>query len=289
VPPPAPEVSVVIPVRDGAASLPPLLASLDAQTLPRQRFEVVVVDNASSDDTARVAREAGAVVVHEPIANRSRARNLGIATASADVIAFTDADCVASPGWLQTLLACRGQSPLIAGPVEMTTGEPPNLIERFETLWRFSQEAWVRDGWAATANLLAERAALEAVGGFDPGWRHIGEDVDLCLRAGRAGFGLSFCPGATITHDAEADARTMLRRTFVHGYSVNQAYYRLGAGYRAWRRPRPLLDGDRALALLGLQRERFAPAEWRRLRLVGQAAYGARILGSLWAEVKRAR
>jgi GT2 family glycosyltransferase len=287
--PPAPEVSVVIPVRDGAASLPPLLASLAAQTLARERFEVVVVDNASSDDTARVAREAGAVVVHEPIPNRSRARNLGIATARADVIAFTDADCVASPGWLQTLLACRGQSPLIAGPVEVTTGQPPNLIERFETLWRFGQEAWVREGWAAAANLLVERTALDAIGGFDSEWRHYGEDVDLCLRAGRAGCPLSYCAGATVTHDAESSAGTMLKRLFFHGYGVNQAYYRLGAGYRAWRRPRPLLDGERAMAVLGMRAEDFPAAEWRRLRRVGQAAYGARILGSLWAEVKRAR
>ncbi len=282
-------ISVVIPVRDGSASLPALLSSLSQQTLARESFEVVVVDNASRDDTARIARDWGANVVHEPVPNRAGARNAGITAAAADVIAFTDVDCVATPRWLDSLLGCRGQAPLVAGPVEVTTSQPANLIERFERLWLFDQESWVAQGWAATANLMAERDALEAVGGFDTTWRHIGEDVDLCLRAARAGFELGFCPGAAVTHDAEDRAWTMLKRVFFHGYSVNQAYYRLGAGYRAWRHPRPLVDADRAMALMGQYPDRFDRREWQRLRRVGQAAYGARILGSLWAEVQRAR
>ncbi|HEV3000586.1 MAG TPA: glycosyltransferase family A protein, partial [Solirubrobacteraceae bacterium] len=103
----APEITVVVPVRDGAASLPPLLASLAGQTLARERFEVIVVDNGSRDATAAVAREGGARVVTEPVANRARARNAGIAAARAPLVAFTDADCVAAPGWLEALLACR--------------------------------------------------------------------------------------------------------------------------------------------------------------------------------------
>jgi hypothetical protein len=68
-----PEISVVVPARNGARSLPALLDSLARQTLSRERFEVVVVDNASSDRTAEIARAAGAVVVSEPLPNRSRA------------------------------------------------------------------------------------------------------------------------------------------------------------------------------------------------------------------------
>src|SRR5439155_12779705 len=94
-------VSVVIPVRDGAASLPPLLDALAAQTLRREEFEVIVVDNASTDGTADVARAAGARVVSEAIANRSRARNAGFAAAQTDLIAFTDGDCVPDPRWLE--------------------------------------------------------------------------------------------------------------------------------------------------------------------------------------------
>jgi len=284
-----PEISVVVPARDGAGSLPGLLASLEAQTLARDRFEVVVVDNASADATAEVARGAGAVVVSEPVPNRSRARNRGIEAARAERIAFTDADCVASPGWLEALLACDGEAPLLAGPVITTvSGDPPGAVERLEQRWRFAQEHWVREGWAATANLCVEHAALEAIGGFDPAYRHIGEDADLCVRARRAGFALGWCPAAEVSHEAEFELRPMLKRAFRHGYGAHQALRRVGTGHRAWSDPAPLLSHDRALARLGILPAELDREERRRLGRLARLAYGARVAGSVWAEAQRA-
>lgn len=285
----SPDISVIVPVRNGEDSLPALLASIAAQTLERERFELIVVDNASTDQTAELARASGATVVHEPKPNRSRARNAGARAARADVFAFTDADCEADPGWLAAFLACRGAAPLVAGDVRVSTGQPPNAVERFESLWRFGQEHWVRDGWAATANLLVERSAFEAIGGFDTGWRHIGEDVDFCLRARRKGLALGWCPDAVVSHYAEDELWTMLKRAFFHGYSVNQAWYRIGAGARTWRRPWPAVLGDEALTSLGSSPERFDGAEWKRMRRLARAAYAMRTAGSAWAEIQRAR
>jgi GT2 family glycosyltransferase len=283
------ELSVIIPVKDGANSIPALLDSLAAQTLARDRFEVIVVDNASRDGTGALARDRGATVVEEPVANRSRARNAGAREARTDRFAFTDADCVATPGWLEALVGCAGRAPLLAGPVRTTTQEPPNAIERYEALWRFDQESWVKQGWAATANLLVERAAFDAVGGFDPDYRHIGEDADFCVRAVRAGHALGFCPDAVVTHDAESRLRPVLRRAWRHGYSGNQTYHRIGAGYRAWRRPGPLLRGERALALYDMRGDAFDRAEARRLGRLAQVSYAARFAGSVWSELRRAR
>jgi GT2 family glycosyltransferase len=283
------EFSVIIPVKDGAGSIPPLLASLDAQTLARERFEVIVVDNASRDGTGAVARELGATVVEEPVANRSRARNRGARAAGSDRFAFIDADCVATTGWLEAMLDCAATAPLLAGAVRVTTNQPPNAIERFEALWRFDQASWVSQGWAATANMCVERTAFEAVGGLDETYRHIGEDVDFCVRAIRAGYALGYCPDAVVTHGAEHRLRPFLRRSWAHGYSGNQAHYRLGLGYRAWRRPRPLLRGRTALGLYEVAPDGFDPDEWRRMSRLAQISYAARITGSVWAEVRRAR
>src|SRR4051812_33022650 len=170
-----PEISVVIPVRDGASSLPTLLDSLASQDLDDDRYEVIVVDNASRDATAEVAAARGARVIHEPRPNRSGARNAGARAAGSDVLAFVDADCRAAPGWLSALLACRGRAPLVAGRVDIETRPTPNSIEQFESRWRFKQEVGVSQGWAATANLLVEREAFDAIGGFDTTYRHIGE------------------------------------------------------------------------------------------------------------------
>src|SRR3954454_11670479 len=134
------DVSVIVPVRNGARSLPPLLRSLDEQTLAGERYEVIVVDNDSSDGTAEIAAGCGARVVGEPIANRSRARNRGAEAARTRLYAFTDADCVVHPGWLEALLRSAGSAPLVAGDVRLRVREQPNAIERFEGLWRFGQE-----------------------------------------------------------------------------------------------------------------------------------------------------
>jgi GT2 family glycosyltransferase len=284
-----PEISAIVPVRNGARSLPALLRSLQAQTLERHRFEVIVVDNASSDDTAALARAHGALVVSEPIANRARARNRGAEVASSRLYAYTDADCVADSRWLAALLANASLAPLVAGEVSTQVSESPNAIERFERLWRFGQRWWVQDGWAATANLLVHADAFDAVGGFDEGWHHIGEDVDFCFRARERGFGLAYCAEALVEHPGEHELGPFLGRFFRHGYSGTQSVRRIGAGYKAWRDPWPALAGDAALRAFGHAPESFSPAEWRRMVRLARLGYGVRVAGSLWAEVTRAR
>jgi GT2 family glycosyltransferase len=283
------EVSVVVPARDAEHSLPRLLSSLERQTLASERFEVVVVENGSRDRTAEVAERAGTRVLREALGNRSRARNLGVEAAAADLIAFTDADCVAEPSWLERLLECRGRAPLVAGSVVVSTAPSPNAMERFESLWRFSQSAWVQQGWAATANLCVERFAFDAVGGFDPAYRHIGEDADFCLRAGRAGYALGYCEGAVVTHEAERELGPLLRRAFFHGYSSEQVLGRLGVGHAAWRDPRPLVSPRSALARLGVASDSLAPAERRRLGALASLAHATRMAGSVWALLRAGR
>jgi GT2 family glycosyltransferase len=284
-----PEVSVVVPVRDGAASLPALLDSLATQEFEPERYEVIVVDNASRDGTADIAASRGARVVFEPRPNRSRARNAGARAARSDLFAFIDADCTASPRWLSALLSCRGRAPLVAGKVAMQTHSSPNAIERFEARWRFEQETWVRQGWAATANLLVERRAFEAVGGFDAAYRHIGEDVDFCLRAGRAGFKLAFCENALVHHEAEQALSPVLRRSFFHGYSAAQALRRLGVGHVAWRNPEILLSPRTALAFHGIAADSLPTRERRLHAALALASYASRVAGSVWASLLRVR
>ncbi len=284
-----PEVSVIVPVRNGAQSIRPLLESLVAQSLSPERYEVIVVDNASTDGTGEIAAAYGVRVVRDPVANRSRARNRGAEAARSRRYAFTDADCEAHRDWLKELLAHADRAPLLAGEVKLRTTSEPNAVERFESLWRFGQESWVKQGWAATANLLVHADAFDAVGGFDTTWRHIGEDVDFCLRATAAGYELAYCGSAVVEHDGERELGPLLKRCFRHGYSVNQAYYRLGAGYRAWRNPLPAVLGDAALRQFDYSAAGFDRGEWRRMARLARAGYAARVVGSVWAELARAR
>lgn len=282
------EISVVVPVRDGADSLDGLLSSLAAQTLDAASFEVVVVDNGSRDGRpAEVARARGAVVVSEPWSNRARARNVGVAAAGARLIAFTDGDCRVAPGWLAGLVSCLDHAPLVAGPVVVDATADPGPCERLEALWRFDQEANVREShWAASANLGVRRSVLDSIGGFDPAYLQIGEDVDLCLRARAAGHGLGYCPEAVVHHDPETRLRPILGRAFRHGWSSNQHHHRLpmAVGWRYWRHPGPAVRGDWALTSRGGDPEVDGDLLW-----LARVEYAARVVGSAAAELRRVR
>lgn len=286
----APEASVVVPARDAAGTLPRLLEALLGAGAGG--IEVVVVDNGSRDGTAEVAERGGARVVWEPRPSRALARNRGAATALSRRLLFCDADCVPEPGWTDALCACLERRPLAAGPVRLRTASPPRAVERFEVMWRFRQEEAVRDaGWAASANLAFRREAFEALGGFDPAYRRIGEDVDICVRAARAGLELRYCPEALVEHDAEARLLGVLARGARHGWSSTQHHYRLGGGLgrRYWRHPLPVVRGDWALRRFGLGPGFLPPGEWRRMLWIARAEYAARVVGSTWAELRRAR
>jgi GT2 family glycosyltransferase len=277
-------IAVVTTVRDGERALAGLADALDAQTL--SDFEWVVIDNASRDGTARVARARGATVVAEPQPGRARARNRGVAATGAQLLAFTDADCRPRPDWLKrpTERLARGE-PLVAGRVLVTTSVAPNAIERFEALWRFRDDP--QRGWAPTANLGMRREAFEAIGGFDPSYRHIGEDVDLCLRAGAAGFSLTRCPDAIVEHAAETERRPVLRRSFEQAYALHDLHRKHGlqAG-RYWRNPGPLIRGDWALRRFGIDPAQIPSDERRAILRVARSEYAARIAGSLWAPMR---
>jgi len=278
-------IAVVTTVRDGAGALPALADALEAQT--HRDFEWVVIDNASRDATAEVAAARGATVVGEPQPGRARARNRGVAATGAPLLAFTDADCRPRPDWLERLAACleRGE-PLVAGRVVVTTSAAPNAIEHFEALWRFRDDP--QRGWAPTANLGMRRDAFDAIGGFDASYRHIGEDVDLCLRAATAGFSLTRCPEAVVEHAAETERRPVLRRSFEQAYALHDLNRKHGLqSGRYWRNPGPLIRGDWALRRFGIDPAHL-PADQRRAVLrVARSDYAARIAGSLWAPLRQ--
>jgi glycosyltransferase involved in cell wall biosynthesis len=103
-------VSVVVPVYNQAASLPRTLASLFVQDLPASDYEIIVVDDGSTDGTDAVARRlatswSGAMrVLTKHNGGPASARNLGLAHARGEIVAFMDGDCAAAPNWLSSLV-----------------------------------------------------------------------------------------------------------------------------------------------------------------------------------------
>jgi glycosyltransferase involved in cell wall biosynthesis len=194
-----PRVSVVVPARNASDTIGRALDALAAQELDHP-WEVVVVDDASDDDTAAIARSApGPVkVVSEGRLGAAEARNRGVAEARGAVLAFTDADCFPTPGWLAAGLIALRDADLAQGSVAPDPTHPLGPFDR--TLWVESER-----GFYETANLFVTRQLFERVGGFEDwldtgGGKHIAEDVWFGWSAVRAGARTRFAPDALVHH-----------------------------------------------------------------------------------------
>lgn len=199
------DITVVAPTYQRAERLRRLVAALEAQTLPRDRFEVVVVDNCSTDATPAVLAE---LVATSPLALRSlrtevnrgpaRARNLGWRSATTPYVACTDDDCVPDPGWLEGLLAAFDANPRV-GVVQGRTVAPDGPRDA----WTIAREIDGPTAWFEGCNLGFRRDALEATGGFDEeiGW--YGEDTVAGWRVVDGGWERGFAADAVVVHDLE--------------------------------------------------------------------------------------
>jgi glycosyltransferase involved in cell wall biosynthesis len=191
-------VSVVIPARNAEAMIGRTVAAVLGQELDG-RFEVVVVDDGSTDATAENARAAGARVVANATAlGPADARNAGVAAAEADLIAFTDADCVPAPGWLRAGVSALERADLVQGRVEPEPGVPVGPFDHTITV---AEES----GLYETANLFVRREWFERVGGFrpfiDPSRGHFGEDLVFGWEVRRAGGRSAFATDAVVHHE----------------------------------------------------------------------------------------
>ena len=160
---------------------------------------MIVVDDGSTDDTARVAQAGGAVLVRQRPAGPAAARNAGVAAASPGTdLAFTDADCEPTPGWLAAGSAALGASDLVQGSVLPTPGVPIGPFDR--TVW-VGHLTYLFE----TASLFVRRDLFDSLGGFET-WlvplrsKELAEDVWFGWRARRAGARIAFCEPALVHH-----------------------------------------------------------------------------------------
>jgi glycosyltransferase involved in cell wall biosynthesis len=213
-------VTVIVSTFERAGYLPELLQALSRQTFAQENFEVIVVDDASTDATWGCLTELAAATSLRCLGLRldrncgqGTARNVGAAQARGQVLAFTDDDCVPSPAWLETLttpllrstgpgLASDGQAVVVQG---RTVAWPED-----EGGGAWSRVVWVlRPTWLfETCNIAYRRADFVGVGGFPPrgealstgSGKAVGEDALLGWRVIERGASLAFAPDALVYH-----------------------------------------------------------------------------------------
>jgi glycosyltransferase involved in cell wall biosynthesis len=220
---PAPSISVVICTHNRAAYLRTAIASVFAQDFPRENFELLVVDNRSTDETRAVCDEFAAAenfrYVYESTLGLCYARNCGWRNARGRYVAYLDDDAIAEPGWLAVIeKAFAWEDP-----------EPGIVGGKVNPIWEAERPKWISDGialgltivdwsdrpmripdvrvhWLVGANMAVPAAVLRAVGGFEPALDRIGNklltggDVFLQHQILERGYVCFYHPGMAVRH-----------------------------------------------------------------------------------------
>ena len=217
-----PRVSVVVPAYNAAETLPSCLAALANQTCPASDYELIVVDDGSTDGTADIARAAGVQVITQSNAGPAAARNRGAAAARGELLLFTDSDCAPTPGWIAALIAAFAD-PRVAGAKGAYLTHQRGIVPRFTQLEY--QERYDRMAGAETIDFIDTYSAAYrrdiflANRGFDTVFPTASvEDQEFSFRLAEKGYRLAFVSEAQVDHRHNPTVRAYVRRKFLIGY-----------------------------------------------------------------------
>ena len=272
------ELAVVIPTHERRDLLRSVLAALAGQTVPPERFQVIVVCDGCTDGSAEAARDAGRVdgpaaglgvtVLEQDNSGAATARNRGVSASGAPLLLFLDDDMIAAPDLVEIHLDVHGRRPggIVLGAMPVHPDSPRSYLTRGLARWTERRNARLSDPEAEipadevlTGQMSMARSTFERLGGFDvrytAGGTFGGEDVELGWRARRVGIPLLYEPRAV--------SRQVYRKTF-RGLCENirhagaadllmatehpevAPHLMLGQGNRLPRGQRWALDGTRA-------------------------------------------
>ena len=213
-----PFLSVIVPVWNSADLIAKCLTAIGAQTYARDLFEVLVVDNGSTDATREVVRTFPfARLLSEPVAGSYRARNCGLREAQGEYVLFTDADCIPDPGWLSAAARAAKELPpfgILGGRITLfRSGKGGSkACEAYEYLIAFDQQRKLASGQCATANWLSPKALLIELGGFDATLKS-GGDTSLAKRIVALGYTLAYVDDMIVSHPMRSTSRELVAKT----------------------------------------------------------------------------
>ena len=214
-----PPISVVVCTHNGSRTIRETLTHLTRLDYPD--YEVIVVDDGSTDATARIASEFEVRLIRTENRGLSRARNTGLAAARGEIVAYLDDDAFPDQHWLRYLALkfARSEHVAVGGPnlappddgavadcVANAPGNPTHIL--------------IDDDLAEHipgCNMAFRKRALEAIGGFDPRFRATADDVDVCWRLQDRGWTVGFSPIALVWHHRRNTTWRYLKQQFGYG------------------------------------------------------------------------
>ena len=215
-------ISVIVPAKNAAETIEDCLRGIFSQRYVGADIDVIVVDDGSTDRTAEIAKRWGARVIRQDNAGPAAARNAGADAALGDILAFTDADCVPDPEWLNHLTR-PFIDPLVVGTKGVYRTHQSGIVPRFvQQEYGFKYQRMSRQksiDFIDTYSAAYRREVFLANGGFDSAFAVPSvEDQEFSFRLARKGYRMVFSPRAVVYHQHDRDVREYGRRKFGIGY-----------------------------------------------------------------------
>lgn len=224
-----PSVSIVIPTYGRPRQLAECLGSLARLDYPRDRVEVLVVDDGGSTPldelVASFRSEVRITLIRQVNAGPAAARNTAARQATGEYLAFTDDDCLLDPSWLRTLAGVWIDSPecMVGG---LTLNGVPNLYSAtsqliVDVVYRHYNADPADAHFIASNNMALPARGFQEIGGFDPSFR-TAEDRDLCDRWRHQGKRIVYVPAAVLHHNRPMNGADFCRQHFQYGQGAER-------------------------------------------------------------------
>ena len=238
------KVTVAVLTYNEQKNIPDILGSLEKQTYPRDKFEILMVDNGSTDHTVDAitpfAKLMGNVrVVQNPVKGIAPGRNVALKEARFGYVAFTDADVILEPDWLEilvkgfTMLKEAGEPVVAVGGGNVPVQNDGRFLQALGvTLNSFWGSHGSTQGMLLkkvtqvphipTLNIMYDKAMVLSFGGFDENFRMVCEDPELNYRLAKAGYKIFYLPGAVVLHKMRPGLFSWLKNVFLYGRGRTQ-------------------------------------------------------------------
>lgn len=207
-----PFVSVIIPTYHDWDRLEICIKALKEQTYPKERFEVVIINNDPNDTPPELDPQENFTLLSEPKPGSYAARNAGIQIAKGEILAFTDSDCTPFLDWVEKAVAFFSQNPgvdRLAGQVNLFLVKGNSASSLYEKVFAFNQETNARKGTSVTANMWARKKVFDITGVFDHHMKS-GADVLWGRKANEKGHIIAYAPLVRVWHPARYDINQLI-------------------------------------------------------------------------------
>lgn len=222
-----PKVSVIVPVKNGAAYIQGLLDSLMDVDYEKDKLEVVVVDGNSTDNTREIVSQYPVKLLLEERPGLNAARNTGIKHSSGEIIAFTDADCIVPKNWIRSIVDCfrNPEVGCVGGNVLryydnfLSYYADESILPVMRVFKKREMLNYVKppEGFPAGCNMAIRRETLEKAGLFDERIRYGYDEDELAERICKAGYKMVLDPEVLVKHKHRPKLSELLKQHFNYG------------------------------------------------------------------------